>query len=171
MDNYKKKWKISPMWYNLIFFVIVFFIGVFTINTFEDTLWKYSLLFLIWFGILFMVLLRVFFIHWIISEIIPPLNDKIMKNKENYWIKRDNNFIEPSFSRDGEYTKNSKVKEKYVLYSFIFHIFVVSVGIFSLCNINSLENTLWEKTLIVLIWLALLYLASICLLFVSGFRS
>ena len=58
-----------------------------------------------------------------------------------------------------------------LFYGFIFHIFVVFIGMLSLFNINSLEDVLGEYTLLYLIWWALLYLLSIWMLLFNGSRS
>ena len=49
----------------------------------------------------------------------------------------------------------------------IFHVIIVFVGLLSLFNINSLQNSMWEDTLIILILLAFLYFVSIWLLLIN----
>lgn len=75
--------------------------------------------------------------------------------------------------KESEYEKSEQLHKKWnsLLYSFIFHIFVVFVGILSIVNINLLEDALGEYTLFYLIWWVLLYFVSIWLLFINGFRS
>ena len=72
---------------------------------------------------------------------------------------------------EGTELGQSHGKWNLLFYSFIFHIFVVFVGVLSIVNIDSLEDVLGEYTLFYLIWWALLYFVSIWLLFINGFRS